>query len=103
MKEVKTQKRYKCDFCKRRGIKRSIEHHEQICFRNPNRLCPMCKNKGYWIECHGDLIEDGDCGLNERIECEMCAKFDPIKLAEIEARERGQAPDTSLAADQIPF
>jgi hypothetical protein len=87
MKKVKTIQRYQCDFCKKRSIKSVIEKHEKRCFRNPNRFCDYCNNKGYTTECHGDLIEDGDCGLSERVPCPYCASFDKKKLEEIEARE----------------
>lgn len=34
--------------------------------------CPDCDGNGEWRECYGDLIEDGDCGLNEDIVCRRC-------------------------------
>lgn len=87
MKPVKTQPRYKCDFCKYRSTKHVMEKHELRCYRNPDRFCDYCENVGYTIECHGDLIEKGDCGLSERIDCPYCSKFDKKMLKEIEERE----------------
>lgn len=35
--------RYKCDYCKKVGVKKTIEKHEQICFYNPkNEACGSC-------------------------------------------------------------
>ena len=97
MKEVKTQKRYKCDFCKKRGIKRKMEFHEGICYRNPNRMCVECKNTGKTIM---DLE-----GFRSEVDCHYCSAFDKKKLEEIEKRE---AQNTFLSADinnemNVPF
>jgi hypothetical protein len=83
MKEVKSQKRYKCDFCKRRSTKSAMELHEKRCFRNPNRFCELCQNKGY--------IEDdinGDGSLVDKRDCPYCSTFDSKQLKEIETREK---------------
>ena len=80
MKEVKSQQRYKCDFCKKRGIKSRIAKHELTCYRNPQRVCFNCKNgtsSGMWTD-------------QESGECIACMKFDEQKLKEIEAREKGE-------------
>lgn len=64
---VKTMPRFKCEFCKKRGIKRKIEWHEKQCYRNPNRFCSTCQNKG-----------EVDSGFEGRmIPCAYCEKFDP--------------------------
>lgn len=78
MKEVKTQKRYKCDFCKKRGIKRKMEFHEKNCYRNPNRECSACKNTG--------KVSAGD-DYNTPVDCPYCSAFSKEKLAEIEKYE----------------
>lgn len=76
---VKSQQKYKCDFCKKRGIKRKMEFHEGICFRNPNRVCFECKNTGKTIV---DLE-----GFRSEVDCHYCASFDAKKLKEIQERE----------------
>lgn len=46
--------KFKCDFCKRRSTKAAMEAHERRCFRNPNRYCDYCDNKGF-IEMTEDI------------------------------------------------
>lgn len=65
---VQTRQRYKCQFCKQRGIKSKIEWHEKQCYRNPARICDACKNTRY----------DG-----EGNDCVFCAKFNPKLIEEI--------------------
>lgn len=77
---VKTMPRFKCDFCKKRGISQKIKWHEKNCFRNPNRICSACDNTKF--------ISAGD-DYNTQIDCIYCAKFDPNKVKEIEDREKG--------------
>jgi hypothetical protein len=81
MKIIRTQQRYRCGFCKRTGVKSAIERHEKICFRNPNRHCDLCDNKGYILEevLEGYPPEKGDCPF--------CSSFNKKMLEEIEARE----------------
>jgi len=100
MKEVKTQKRYKCDFCKRRSTKSSMEAHEKICYRNPKRFCELCKNKGVVREYIND---DGSLYVDEP--CIYCSKFDPKMKAEIEAREKKEIPPIMeiINKEIIPF
>lgn len=87
MKEVKVQRRYRCNFCKYKATKRRMEWHEPMCFRNPERFCENCRNRGYTTECHGDLIEKDDCGLSEEIPCPYCSRLDKKMLEEIKTRE----------------
>jgi len=42
MKPIRTQQRYQCDFCKKRGIKSAMNKHELHCVKNPNRVCGGC-------------------------------------------------------------
>ncbi len=84
MIEVKTQKRYKCDFCKKRGIKRKIEFHESNCYRNPNRVCSKCENVGWTWESAG---EEDKIGTRVKTKCSYCSAFDPLKIKEIKERE----------------
>ena len=44
MRSVKTQLRYKCDYCRKVSTKAAMERHEKICFRNPDRFCEACQN-----------------------------------------------------------
>ena len=84
MKQVKTQQKFKCDFCKKRSIKSVIAKHEPRCFRNPNRFCDNCQNKGYTEEIMG---ETEGYTQTEKLDCYYCGKFDPKILEEIKARE----------------
>ena len=82
MIEVKTQKRYKCDFCKKRGVKRIVLFHEPNCYRNPNRMCFTCNNTGKYEYDAGD-----DNSTIVEATCPYCEKFDKQKLEEIEKYE----------------
>lgn len=83
MKPVKTLPRFKCDFCQRRSTKKVMELHEKRCFRNPNRFCDYCKNKGFIME---DIAEGFPL---QKFDCIYCSKFDPKQLKEIQEREKG--------------
>ena len=78
MRLVKTRPKYRCGFCRFTATEKTVVKHEGFCFRNPNRFCDWCKNKGFTVECHGDLVEDGDCGLSEEYPCPFCSKFKPL-------------------------
>lgn len=69
MKEVITRQKFKCDFCKKRGIKTAMEKHERRCFRNPNRFCDYCKNKGE--------TEEGVEHYTYKVPCPYCSLRDP--------------------------
>lgn len=79
MKLVKSLPKYKCDYCRKTLTKKAMELHEKRCFRNPDRYCDYCDNKGYTIECHGDLLVDGDCGLSEEVPCPYCSQLNQLK------------------------
>lgn len=73
--------RFKCEFCKKRGIKRKIEWHEKLCYRNPNRVCFACNNTK---EVKGEPID----GYPEyKIECSYCKRFDPDFIKKLEEPE----------------
>jgi glutaredoxin len=80
MKPVTTIQKYKCDFCKKRSIKRVMEVHERRCFRNPNRYCDYCENKGTTTE--------SESGYQFDQPCPFCSRFDKKILEEIVAREK---------------
>ena len=82
MIEVKTQKRYKCDFCKKRGIKKTILFHERNCYRNPNRVCSNCNNTGKYEYDAGD-----DNSTIAEATCPYCEAFDKQKLEDIKKYE----------------
>lgn len=69
MKEVKVMPRFKCDFCKHRSTKASMLKHEGRCFRNPNRYCDYCQNKGE--------TEEGVEHYTYKVPCPYCSKRDP--------------------------
>jgi len=75
MKKVKTQQRYKCDFCKKRSIKHIIELHEKRCFRNPKRFCDYCENKGFTKE----FDEENGVG-SYNLDCPYCSSFNKKQL-----------------------
>ena len=81
MKTIRTLPRFRCDFCKKTGTKHYMAIHEKRCYRNPNRYCDYCDNKGYIEE-----VED-DIG-SYKIDCPYCSRFDKKKLKEIEEREK---------------
>jgi len=81
MKLVKFVQRYRCEFCKKSGIKRIIEPHEKTCYRNPNRICWECNNTGkVYQDIEGFKFPDAPCP--------SCKKFDVEKLKEIEEFEK---------------
>ena len=98
MVPVKTMPRFKCDFCNKRSIKRVMELHEKRCFRNPNRFCELCENKGYTEEYYEGIG-------TRKTDCPYCSKFDPEKLKEIEAREQeGKVfGEEKIDASEVPF
>lgn len=60
VKPVKTRPRFRCDHCRKTGVAESIARHEQICWKNPDRLCPTCNNTGEvseYIEGAGTKID----------------------------------------------
>ena len=56
-----------------------MELHEKRCFRNPNRFCDYCQNKGY--------TEYNEQGYILKDPCPYCGSFDKKKLEEIKLRE----------------
>jgi len=81
MKEVRTQQKYKCDYCKKRGVKHYMISHEKMCFRNPNRFCDYCNNEGFTME---TILEGyGDT----KVDCPYCSSFNKEMLKSIELRE----------------
>ena len=105
MKPVKTRPRFNCDFCRRISTEAAMKKHEIRCFKNPNRYCELCDNKGYTTECHGDLIEEGDCGLSEDVPCPYCKTADEIKEQEKRDNKQRKELESQPSVDikDIPF
>lgn len=96
---VKSQQKYKCNFCKKRGIKRKMEFHEINCYRNSKRLCSYCKNVGWKYESAGD---DNDTQI--KVDCPYCGAFSKTKLKEIEKYEKEKNMVTEvLKYNPVPF
>lgn len=60
---MKTKPKYRCQFCRYAATLPSVEKHEKICWRNPDRFCPNCKNTGqqYLIGGDGDPMYTEPC------------------------------------------
>jgi hypothetical protein len=84
MKKIRLVQKYRCGFCKRTGLKSAIETHEKRCFRNPNRFCDYCQNRGFTME------EEND--LSYKLNCPYCESFDKEKLKQIQEREALKSP-----------
>lgn len=78
MRLVKSQPKYKCDFCNRRSTKSAMERHEKRCYLNPDRVCDACDNTGIAIVEHAEAPEYGVTYVE--VECTFCKKFDRTVL-----------------------
>lgn len=103
MKAVITRQKYKCDFCKIRSTKTSMEKHERRCFRNPNRFCDTCKNTG-------EVEEEFDNGYEYhtttiKVPCHFCSKRDPKVEEGIKKWEAEQnRPESQVVnSKDLPF
>jgi hypothetical protein len=74
MRPVKTKPRFRCEYCRFTATEPTVVKHEKICWRNPNRYCESCKNKGYYYE-------EYDEGLGENIPCYYCSQYKPLDVA----------------------
>lgn len=63
-KLIKTKPKYRCDFCRYTATLRTISKHENLCWLNPDRMCPRCKNTG--------LVSDEIAGVAN---CPYCEKY----------------------------
>lgn len=88
MKKVKSMQRYKCDFCKKRGIKRTMLFHEVNCYQNPNRVCSQCNNTGTYEVHYGD--DNDTTGMEE---CQFCKAFSKEKFEEIKKYKESNPSD----------
>lgn len=55
-----------------------MQKHEGICWRNPNRHCPECNDKGYYYE------TDAATGLSYKEWCQYCKQYNASKLPVLE-------------------
>lgn len=99
MKPVKTQPRFKCDYCNRRSTKSAMERHEVICWNNPNRYCDYCENKGYIEE---DLGEGTEYSKIVTTPCVYCEKVKEIK-ARVKKEAEAVEKNPSVDINEIPF
>jgi hypothetical protein len=58
MKPVKSQPRFRCDFCSKTLTKSAMERHEEICYKNPERKCPICEDGSGCVWVAGDGITE---------------------------------------------
>ena len=56
MRLIKTRPRFHCDFCSHTATEEAMRRHEPICWKNPNRHCPSCDDKGVYP---GEDLGDG--------------------------------------------
>lgn len=107
MKPVKTLPKFKCDFCKRRSTKSAMERHEKVCFRNPNRYCEYCDNRGETDEVFGDVMYDGDGGLHGPVPCPWCSREDKAKTTAIdkyyEEKNKPLGIPEAIENQEVPF
>ncbi len=68
VKPVRTLPRFRCDFCTKVLTRSAMERHELICWKNPNRYCEMCENRGE--------VDEGDGYYSNMIPCYYCSQFD---------------------------
>lgn len=73
---VKTQPKFKCDFCKRRSVKHVIAKHEPSCYKNPQRVCFKCQNDGFYLEEQDDFYGGTDM---VQVGCSYCETHKAIK------------------------
>jgi hypothetical protein len=50
---IKTLPRYRCDHCRHTATREAMERHERICWKNPDRFCDLCQNKGSYGDVDG--------------------------------------------------
>lgn len=77
MKEVKVYPKFKCDFCKKRAVKASMEKHEIICWYNPNRKCRTCDGEGTQFFANAYPPDYGV--FEDERPCPDCARAEEIK------------------------
>jgi len=82
--------KFKCDFCKRRSTKAAMQKHEHRCFRNPNRFCDNCENKGFT---RNHIIDH----YYEDTPCHFCSKRDP----KIEEAIKKYEADMNKTVDEL--
>lgn len=71
MRPVKTQPRFKCDFCSKVATAPTIERHEPLCYYNPDRYCHLCDNTGVtseYFEGYGSVDDP----------CYWCSEYNDI-------------------------
>lgn len=72
MKPVRKVQRYRCDYCAKTLTRKAMERHEEICFKNPDRKCPMCEDGGGRIWVAGD----GKTEPAYYVDCDICKSME---------------------------
>lgn len=73
MRLIKTKPKYQCAYCRHQGMKKPMEKHEKICWRNPQRHCELCNDRHFIYEEYGD-------GLGQDLPCPYCSQYDATKV-----------------------
>lgn len=79
---VKTQPKFKCEFCNKKAIHWRMLQHEVICWYNPNRRCRTCFGEGTVFYYNGFTEIEQDCP--------DCARAETIKQNKKELHEQNQ-------------
>ena len=69
MRPVRQRPKFRCDFCNKTGTRASMEAHEPICWKNPDRFCDLCQNTGE--------VTEGAPGYRILVPCLYCSQFEP--------------------------
>lgn len=81
MRLIKTKPRFRCDYCRHTAMQKAMEVHEKVCWRNPNRHCELCNDKGW--------TDEGDGFIVNKVPCYYCKQYDATKVPPVEqATER---------------
>ena len=91
MRLIKAKPRYHCDFCSHTATKAAMEAHERICWKNPNRYCESCENKGYYPA-------DYYSGHNQEEPCYYCNQLTrDSDAAKVQAKLAQRLPKEEVA------
>jgi len=95
---VKTQPKFRCEFCKKQAIKAAMEKHEKTCYYNPNRVCKRCDNTGVEFFMNGS--PDGENYWQDERPCSACAIVQEIKDG---GRLKEKVEESDIKPEDIPF
>jgi len=70
---TKLVKRYYCEFCRKGGMTKGIQKHENSCIKNPNRVCYVCEEFGFEQKPLPELIDQAAGGIPDIVsDCPCC-------------------------------